>query len=503
MLFLSVLFVFFTLIMVYKNPKSRTSWFICLVMLGWFFSPYGFILYLGKQNFYYLLVNRYFNLSYSWWNRLALMDVHQVNIIRLMNFGIMLFVYAFLCYAIAFTYAKHDRKNIKLYIMLAILPCIQLLIYDPIIYKKIYLFFCTGNHPLLSYAQFDFIIKIIYNATLLVNIGYLLTSILLLTLYLARRTHIPFIRNYTLFVLLGFIPIITIFLFTFSLAPKQLITVSAIADYVSFNVVDLSKNQLLFLVFRYLVILAFCMIMYATWKFGTMEAFYLNQNAHITKSIKTAHLGARIFSHALKNQLISIQGESEYLENRLQDNEALYQSAHSITTTCNDVIERLNELYDRFNIIDIDLSPTELARPVKEVIDGFSRILPPNIALQQEYEEAVPPAFIDCSHLKEVLKVLLNNAREAIGSDNGTVSINLSVEDNWSIIRISDTGIGMSQQQLKHIFEPFYTTKSSAKNWGIGLSYVHKIVSAHNGKIFAESKPGKGSTFKIILPVIL
>jgi signal transduction histidine kinase len=57
-------------------------------------------------------------------------------------------------------------------------------------------------------------------------------------------------------------------------------------------------------------------------------------------------------------------------------------------------------------------------------------------------------------------------------------------------------------EHLDSIFSPFFTTKSSLTNWGIGLSYCHKIVAAHDGDITAESEPQKGTLFKIVLPTI-
>ncbi len=505
MYYLSLLFIVFTFMVVYKNPKSRTSWFICLVILGWFCSPYGFVLYLDKNNIYSLFINRYFNLPYSWWNQIALMNVDQVNLIRVMNFGIMLFVYAFACYAIAFTCAGHDHKNFKRYILLLLVPILEMVIYDPVAYKKIYLLLICGDPALLSFNQFDTLIKIVYNLTRFINIGYLLGAVALLVNYLNHRTHIPFIRNYTAFVLLGFIPVIILFLLTFSWAPKELMAVSALADYVSFNVVDLSQKDWLFLILRYFGLVAFPIIIYATWKLSAVEAYYRKQESHITKSINIAHLGARVFSHALKNQLISIQGETEYLEGKLRDgNQAdLLESVRTIQSTCDQMIERLNELYDRFKSIDVDLRPTGLVGPINEAVQRFRRMLPSAVTFLYEYPQDNPSVFLDHKHFKEAITVILNNALDAIGAGNGAITVRITYLDNWGVVEIADTGVGMDAEQQKHVFEPFYTTKSSSRNWGIGLSYVHKIVLAHNGRIFVESAPGQGSTFKIVVPVIV
>ncbi len=501
MQYLSLLFIVFTIIVVYKNPKNQTSWFIGLVILGWFLSPYGFILYLDRDNIYSLFINRYFNLPYSWWNQIDLMNLERINLIRLMNFGILLFVYAFASFSIAFT-RNDDRKNIRLYLLLIIAPLFELFIYDPLAYKKIYLILTTGNPSILTATQFNTLSKFIYDLTRFANILYLLGALTLLIIYLKKQTQIPFIRNFTAFVLVGFIPIIVLFLLTFWWAPNELMTVSAIANYVSFNVVDLSQKYWLFFIFRYFLIIAVPLILYASWKYSSSEVNYRKQENLITKSINVAHLGARVFSHALKNQIISIQGEAEYLQSKLQGQGDLLESIRTIQGACDETLQRLNELYDRFRIIDLELRPAELVIPVNEALQGLARTIPTNIQLQYEYPPENPAVYLDSKHLKEAIVVILNNALEAIGGKEGHITVVIRNIDNWSIIEISDTGAGISKEQQKHIFEPFYTTKSSSKNWGIGLSYVHKIVTAHNGKIFVDSQPGQGSTFKLIFPSI-
>jgi signal transduction histidine kinase len=500
--YLSILFLIFTSIVVYKNPKSQTSRFILLVIFGWFLSPYGFILYLDRNNIYSLSVNRYFNLPYSWWNQIALLNPDQINLIRLMNFGILLFVYAFACYAVAFTNVRNVQKNTRYYLLLLLIPVLEFLIYDPTIYKALYLLLIYGNKSLLSYNQFDTMVQIVYNTTRFVNIGYLLGSILLLVIYLKRRNHLPFLRNYTLFVLLGFLPVIILFLLTFAWAPKELMAVSALANYVSFNVVDLSDKYWLSVAFRYMVIGAFPVIIYATWKYGTLEVSYQKQENSITKSINIAHLGARVFSHALKNQIIAIQGETEFLQSKLPGQTEIQESIKTIQSTCETMIARLNELYNRFHSIELELLPTALNQGCGEAIQNFARTIPPQITFNYRPAADDPCVYLDARHFQEVIAVLFNNALEAIGEQAGTIEVAISNAGNWGIVTIADTGVGMATEQLKHIFEPFYTTKSSSQNWGIGLSYVHKIITGHNGKIFVESKAGHGSAFKLAFPKI-
>ena len=73
-------------------------------------------------------------------------------------------------------------------------------------------------------------------------------------------------------------------------------------------------------------------------------------------------------------------------------------------------------------------------------------------------------------------------------------------DDNCIEITVSDSGCGISKDQIKYIFDPFFTTKSPNKGMGMGLSIARRIIENHKGAIYASSEEGKGSQFKVILP---
>jgi two-component system, sporulation sensor kinase E len=109
--------------------------------------------------------------------------------------------------------------------------------------------------------------------------------------------------------------------------------------------------------------------------------------------------------------------------------------------------------------------------------------------------------YMDAVQMKQVLINLIQNAFEAMPS-GGEVEINLnydSTDTNYIVISISDIGIGITDEQMKEIFTPFFTTKDNGL--GLGLSICYRIVENHNGRIQIKSIPGAGTTFSIILPI--
>ena len=105
---------------------------------------------------------------------------------------------------------------------------------------------------------------------------------------------------------------------------------------------------------------------------------------------------------------------------------------------------------------------------------------------------------VDATQLQQVLVNLVKNASQAM-STGGTLTLQTGESSDGVWVSVTDTGGGIPQEQINRIFEPFYTTKK--KGSGLGLMIVQRIVRAHNGRIELESKVGRGTTFRVWLPL--
>ena len=103
----------------------------------------------------------------------------------------------------------------------------------------------------------------------------------------------------------------------------------------------------------------------------------------------------------------------------------------------------------------------------------------------------------DPDKLKQVLINIITNGLQSM-NDGGNLSITTVKSSGFIEVRISDEGIGIPEENLKQIFEPFYTTRDNGS--GLGLSISYKIIEAHDGDISVESQPDKGTTFTVQLP---
>jgi two-component system NtrC family sensor kinase len=124
-----------------------------------------------------------------------------------------------------------------------------------------------------------------------------------------------------------------------------------------------------------------------------------------------------------------------------------------------------------------------------------------NIVLKTEIQEGLPSIWCDAEQIEQALLALEINAIEAMPGD-GMLRIAVMLASPAEIaLSITDTGVGIRDEDLPHIFEPFFTTKKEGKGTGLGLAVVYGIVERHGGKITVNSAPGGGATFTMILPV--
>ena len=125
-----------------------------------------------------------------------------------------------------------------------------------------------------------------------------------------------------------------------------------------------------------------------------------------------------------------------------------------------------------------------------------------NISLATRIADDLPDISGDANQLQQCLLNLIFNAVDAM-PDGGTLTLTAALEQNPRrvVVNVADTGHGIREEDMGHIFEPFYTTKQEGHGIGLGLSTTYGIIDRHGGSLSAASQPGQGTTFAIRLPV--
>lgn len=130
----------------------------------------------------------------------------------------------------------------------------------------------------------------------------------------------------------------------------------------------------------------------------------------------------------------------------------------------------------------------------------LGRLVRENVALRFELSRGPLPARVDAGQIEQVLVNLMLNACDAM-TGGGSVTIRSGTAGPDSVcFEVVDTGTGIDPESLPRIFEPFFTTKGRGKGTGLGLSVVHGIVETHGGQVLVQSDPGRGATFRVVLP---
>jgi len=125
-----------------------------------------------------------------------------------------------------------------------------------------------------------------------------------------------------------------------------------------------------------------------------------------------------------------------------------------------------------------------------------------NIKVESNFDLSLPPVYGNTGKLQQVFVNLFLNARDAMPS-GGELAVHTGMQESMVVIDISDTGIGIPEDNIRRIFDPFFTTKSIGKGTGLGLAVTYGIIQEHGGGIFVDSNAGKGTRFRVKLPTRL
>lgn len=209
---------------------------------------------------------------------------------------------------------------------------------------------------------------------------------------------------------------------------------------------------------------------------------------------------AATIAHEIRNPLGGIRGYASLLYRDLESNKHLQEMAGFIIDGTKSLEKVVSAVLHYSKPIQIQPQTLDLGAYLKQV-GKFIKVdpaFPPQVKLALHIPDAPLLAPFDPEALKSALLNLIFNAFQAMPL-GGVLTISLLKRETSCQIAITDTGVGMEEEQLKSLFSPFFTTKQ--KGNGLGLVETQKIVQAHYGTIDVRSQPGKGTSFTLTLPL--
>ena len=211
-------------------------------------------------------------------------------------------------------------------------------------------------------------------------------------------------------------------------------------------------------------------------------------------------------SHELQTPLTILRGELEVALRSSRSPEEYEQTIKSAL----EEIDKISQLVDGMlmlsraeaGVLKFDRQSVDLGRLVEEVYWRLKVLAEARSVDLLLGELASVVVNGDPERLRQLLINIIENGVKYTGA-GGRVTVSLTAEDHRAVLEISDTGSGIAEQEYEKIFQPFYRTHDALpeKGAGLGLSIARSITLAHHGRIEIESSPGRGSTFRIVLPV--
>jgi two-component system NtrC family sensor kinase len=206
-------------------------------------------------------------------------------------------------------------------------------------------------------------------------------------------------------------------------------------------------------------------------------------------------------AHELNNPIYGIMNTLELLKTEISPESKRRRILElSLSET-----QRLAEMLR--NMLSFSKPEEEKKRPIKmnELIEGILLVMEKqmresNIKVETFFDDEIPEVMASTNQMRQVMLNMLKNAKEAMPK-GGTLTVKTSKEVNKVLIHIQDTGVGIPEEIRDKIFEAFFTTKQKVKGVGLGLSVCYGIIKDHGGEIKVESEEGKGTTFRIRLPI--
>jgi PAS domain S-box-containing protein len=232
------------------------------------------------------------------------------------------------------------------------------------------------------------------------------------------------------------------------------------------------------------------------------EAELRQMQERLVHNEKIAALGraAAQVAHEVKNPLAGLRLYSLHLKNKVAGK--LSDAEMDIINKIADGIGRLTETTEQILSFARPMNMNHSRVNLNTVVSDTAQLLEPqstsnNIVVKLELASPAPTGMLDEALIHAALMNLMLNAIQAMAG-GGTLTVKTQVREDALLVMITDTGKGMSAEQITNVFEPFYTTR--AQGLGLGMPYAKKIIEQHQGAIRVESREGVGTRIEIELP---
>lgn len=238
--------------------------------------------------------------------------------------------------------------------------------------------------------------------------------------------------------------------------------------------------------------------------FKKEQALRQDLEAEINKRVEFT----RALVHELKTPITPVLASSELMLEETEKGSTLWELAQNINQGACNLNQRIDELLDlargEVGMLHLNPSPVDSGRLLHSIVDSVKPLAQKNrLSLNAELPTSLPVIQADEDRLRQVVLNLLNNAFKFTPA-GGSVTVRARTDEANLVVEVQDTGPGISQEEQERLFEPYQQLakeRARLSGLGLGLSLAKKLVELHGGRIWVQSKKGRGSTFLFSIPL--
>jgi PAS domain S-box-containing protein len=222
----------------------------------------------------------------------------------------------------------------------------------------------------------------------------------------------------------------------------------------------------------------------------------------VEKEQRLTQLGRLVsnIAHEVNNPLMIISGRAQLALLEDIKDENLKKNFEIITKECQRAKGYIANLLQFSRPSKGEVERTDINKVLEDIVLLVEhQFALSGVELNKHFAKGLPAVWVDAKQMQEVFLNIINNARDAVTAEKGRIDVVTSLEKSYIRIDIADSGPGVTQEVISHMFEPFYTTKKSGTGLGLYISYG--IIKAHKGELKADSVIGKGTKITVLLPI--
>lgn len=474
--------------------KSKESIYLFGLCLSLMLEICGVMIFIAKKGGISSEIIQFFYFSRDIKTKIQyfLITLNQMGF--LIALGRTLFPLFLIEFSMSYSMVPFIRKNLWLFKAVAVLPVITLVLYFPLVYRLI-----TMDRPIVQIA-------LVYGSLIWMS-AYLLISAFLLIIEFKSIT-MKFCRRQFTQIMVSMFALSGIYYLYYKQDPGQVYHFYWYSFSWSKGIGYMQVNPSLLSYLTLVIVSVICCVLgfYSLFRFTRRNYMDNKEDLVMERKFDSVKVGVSVFVHSMKNQLLSNKVVYKRIRQLYEQPEVdvgkLVEYVTTLEETNNLMLSRMEELYRCVKTNAIYMVPVSIKEIAENALELFHRKYP-DMNVQVDIGDTTM-ILADKVNLCEALYNLLINAQEAVlntdRKEEGKVSLLCYNERLYTVIEVRDNGSGMNKSQIKKIFEPFYSSKNSNYNWGMGLYYVREIVKSHLGTLRVESKEGEGSSFYILLP---